>query len=151
MHVSYTIDVRNNFLASNKRGEKGNRIKNKNGYTRKEIVTVLPTKYQDWAEDLGLETPSKSSPQNQFSISNPKDGAIYHRLSNLSAEYQSIKIGLKDSIENDRVEWFLNDVALQTTSKEHTFLWQIKTGDYVLKAVSEKNENLSDVVKFTVK
>jgi len=142
VHVCYAIDVRNGLLSSDNCSNK---------HIRKEVFTVLPTKYQKWAEDLGIKTPPAPLQEKEFAISNPKDGAIYHRFSNLLPEYQSIKFELKDSIEDDSVKWFMNDIPLRTTHKEHSFLWQIKPGDYTLKAVSAKDVNLSDTVKFTVK
>ncbi|MBM3237720.1 penicillin-binding protein 1C [Candidatus Poribacteria bacterium] len=153
MHICYPIDVRNGLLASDSshfiKGGRGNYYSNE--AVQPEVFTVLPTKYQKWAEDLRIKTPPELSPEKEFAISNPKDGAIYRRLSNLLPEYQSIKIELRDSIKDDEVKWFLNDVLLRTTYKEHAFLWQIKPGDYALKAVSGKNGNLSDMVKFMVK
>ena len=142
VHICYAIDVRNGLLSSDNCSAE---------HIRKEVFTVLPTKYQKWAEDLGIKTPPEALQKKAFAISNPKDGAIYHRFSNLLPEYQSIKFELKDSIEDDSVKWFMNDILLRTTHKEHAFLWQIKPGDYTLKAVSEKDVNLSDTVKFTVK
>jgi len=142
VHVCYAIDVRNGLLSSDNCSDE---------HIRQEVFTVLPTRYQKWAEDLGIKTPPAPMQRKEFAISNPKDGAIYHRFSNLLPEYQSIKFELKDSIEDDSVKWFMNDIPLRTTHEEHSFLWQIKPGDYTLKAVSEKDENLSDTVRFTVK
>jgi penicillin-binding protein 1C len=149
MHVCYAVDVHPSPPLLFIRGGRGDYGSNE--YIQKEVFTILPTKYQKWAEDLGIKTPPEAPQEKEFAISNPKDGAIYHRLSNLLPEYQSIKIELKDSIKDDEVKWFLNYVPLRTTCKEHAFLWQIKPGDYALKAVSGKDENLSDTVKFTVK
>ncbi|MBC8234147.1 penicillin-binding protein 1C [bacterium] len=142
VHICYAIDVRNGLLSSDNCSDE---------HICKEVFTVLPTKYQKWAEDLGIKTPPAPLQKKEFAISNPKDGAIYHRFSNLLPEYQSIKFELKDSIEGDSAKWFMNDILLRTTHKEHSFLWQIKPGDYTLKAVSEKDKNLSDIVKFIVK
>lgn len=121
-------------------------------YYGKEVFTVLPVKYREWAEGLGIKTPPGGHFQEcEFTISNPKDGAVYHRLSNLSPEYQSIKFELKSSIKDERVKWFLNEIPLRTTYKDHSFLWQIKPGNYTLKAVSEKNKDLCSNIEFTVK
>ncbi|MFQ6042622.1 MAG: penicillin-binding protein 1C [Candidatus Poribacteria bacterium] len=142
IHARYAVDVRSGLLASDDSSHE---------HIQEEIFTVLPAKYQKWAEGLGLKKPPKAWQEKQFAISNPKDGAIYHRLSNLSPEYQSIKVELKDSVKEAGVKWLLNDIPLRTTYKKHTFLWQIKPGDYTLKAISEKDSNLSDTVKFSVK
>ncbi|HIE27252.1 TPA: penicillin-binding protein 1C [Candidatus Poribacteria bacterium] len=142
IHVRYAIDVQSGLLASGNCSHE---------HIREEVFTVLPMRYQKWAEDLGLKKPREALQEKQFAISNPKDGAIYHRLSNLLPEYQSIKVELKDSIKEDEVKWLLNDIPLRTTYKEHVFLWQIKPGNYTLKAISETDRNLSATVKFTVK
>jgi len=142
VHVCYAIDVRNGLLSSDNCSDE---------HIRQEVFTILPTKYQKWAEDLGIKKPQVPLQEEEFAISNPKNGAIYHRFSNLLPEYQSIKFELKDSIEDDSVKWFMNDIPLRTAHKEHSFLWQIKPGDYTLKAVSAKDKNLSDTVKFIVK
>ncbi|MCK4233910.1 penicillin-binding protein 1C [candidate division WOR-3 bacterium] len=118
----------------------------------KEVFTVLPARYREWAEEIGIEIlPVEHFQQQEFTISNPKDGAVYHRLSNLSPEYQSIKFEHKSSNKEERVKWFLNGDFLRTTYIDHTFLWQIKPGNYTLKVVSEKDKNLSNSIEFTVK
>jgi len=112
----------------------------------------LPEKYRKWGKNLGIKTPPDEYCQEQeFSISNPKDGVTYYRLSNLSPEFQSIKFELKRSNMEGKIEWILNGIQLQTTSKEHSFLWQVKPGSYKLKAISEDDNNLFDSVEFIVK
>lgn len=117
-----------------------------------EIFTVLPEKYHEWAKNLGIKTPpNEYCQEKEFSISNPKDGVIYYRLSNLSPEFQSIRFELKNSTTEGKIEWILNGIHLQTTSKEHSFLWQVNPGRYILKAVSEDDNNLSDSIEFIVR
>ncbi|RKX70494.1 penicillin-binding protein 1C [candidate division TA06 bacterium] len=121
-------------------------------YHNGERFIVLPEKYRKWGKKLGIKTPPDEYCQEQkFSISNPKDGVTYYRLSNLSPEFQSIRFELKNSNKDGKIEWILNGIQLQTTSKEHSFLWQVKPGSYILKAISEDDNNLSDSVEFIVK
>ncbi len=117
-----------------------------------EKFIVLPEKYREWAINLGIKAPPDEYCQEQgFSISNPKDGVTYYRLSNLSPEFQSIRFELKNSNMKGKIEWILNGIPLQTTFKEHSFLWQVKPGSYTLKAISEYDNDLSDSVEFIVK
>ncbi len=115
------------------------------------ISTMIPAKYRAWAEQIGLKTQAAESGQEQeFQIVNPKDGAVYYRLSNLKPEFQSIRFQLSCSDNEQNVEWFLNGHLIKTTSNDHTLLWNVKPGHFVLKAVSEE-KILSSGVEFEVR
>jgi penicillin-binding protein 1C len=119
---------------------------------REEVVsTMVPAKYQDWAKQMGIKTQTRQPGEEKlFQIVNPKDGAVYYRLSNLKPEYQSVRFQLNCSDSDQKVNWFLNAIPIKTTSNGHTFLWTIHPGQFVLKAVSEENA-LSSSVEFEVR
>ncbi len=116
------------------------------------VFTALPEKYKEWAEALPAKDPSREiKEQERFKIVKPQQGAIFYRLSNVKPEYQSIKIELATTEKEKKVTWTLNGEKLKETSKEHSFLWQIKPGEYCLAAKSELNRDLSSSINFTVK
>ncbi len=117
-----------------------------------ETATVVPAKYRIWAEELGIETQlADYVEENKFQIANPKNGAVYHRLPNLASEFQSINFKLNCSRKDQRITWFLNEKPIQTTHQDHSFLWQIVPGDFILSVVSEEDEKRSSRVQFRVK
>jgi len=116
------------------------------------VYTILPGKYEEWAEGFESKHPtSKIEQDNRFRIIRPQDGAVFYRLSNVKPEYQSIKIELTTTEKKEKVTWLLNEKPLKETIKEHSFLWQIKPGEYCLRAKSNKDKNLSSSINFTVK
>ena len=116
------------------------------------ITTVVSARFKPWADKLGYETryPEKAEVPN-FRIVNPKDGAEYLRLPNLAPEYQSIRFQLDCADPKQTVHWYLNDALIHTTRDNHTFLWQVKPGNYRLKAVSENNQQIQDELHFSVR
>lgn len=117
-----------------------------------EVATVVPEKYRIWAEELGIETQTEDyCEEEKFQIANPKDGAVYHRLSNLAPEFQSINCRLNCSHKDQKVMWLLNKEPIHTTYQDHNFLWQITPGDFVLTVISGKNENVASRVEFSVR
>ncbi|MEO0292786.1 MAG: penicillin-binding protein 1C [candidate division WOR-3 bacterium] len=120
-------------------------------FDKGKVYTVLPGKYKEWVEGFEAKnTSNKIIEEERFKIVHPKDGAIFYRLSNVKPEYQSIKIELTTT-EEGKVHWFLNGKPLKETTGEHSFLWQIKPGNYCLQAVSDKDKDLSSQVNFIVK
>jgi len=117
-----------------------------------QVHTVLPGRYKEWAEGFEAKNPdSEIKKEERFKIVKPQDGAIFYRLSNVKPEYQSIKIELATTEEEEKVNWFLNGKKLKETCRKHSFLWQIRPGKYVLQARAEKDKNLSSSVSFMVK
>jgi len=116
-----------------------------------EMHTVLPPEYKIWTEDLGVKTLSSHQDSTSFSIINPKDGAVYYRLSNLSPEYQSIQFKINCSDHVQDIEWFLNGKLLGKTHSNHSFLWQIKPGNHRLAAICHQDTSLHSQIGFTVK
>ncbi len=116
------------------------------------IHTVLPGKYKEWAEGLEAKNSSNEIKQEErFRITKPQEGAIFYRLSNVKPEYQSIKVELVTTEKDEKVTWLLNGKKLRETAKEHSFLWQIKPGEYCLMAKSDNDKNLSSSINFAVK
>lgn len=113
-------------------------------------ATVVPAKFRAWASELGIETQQSEEQYPEFRIVNPKDRAVYHRMSNLKPQYQSVRFQLDCSDVDQKVDWYLNGDLVGTTSNDHTFLWNVKPGHFVLKALSEEND-LSSSVEFEVK
>jgi penicillin-binding protein 1C len=121
-------------------------------YIKGEVHTVLPGRYEEWAEGFEAKNPTREIKKvERFKIIKPQQGAIFYRLSNVKPEYQSIKIELTTTEKEERVNWFLNEKPLNETFKEHGFLWQIKPGEYCLTAISDKDNNISSNINFTVK
>ena len=115
------------------------------------VSTVVPAKYQDWANQMGLKTQTRQPGEEQlFQIINPKDGAVYYRLSNLKPEYQSVRFQLNCPDGDQKVNWFLNGILIKTTSNNNTFLWTVHPGQFGLRAVSEEKE-LSSSIEFEVR
>jgi penicillin-binding protein 1C len=114
------------------------------------IASVVPAKFRAWADELGLETQQRDEQDSEFRIVNPKSGAIYYRMSNLRPEYQSVRFQLNCSDIDQKVDWYLNGDLVGTTSNDQTFLWNVKPGHFVLKAISDEN-SLSSSVDFEVK
>lgn len=115
-------------------------------------VTVVPVKFRAWAEGLGFETRVDTDENSKtFRIVNPQDGSEYLRLPNLAPTFQSIRFQLQCIDPNQTVKWYLNNELIQTTKKEHTFLWQAKPGNFILKAVSVRHKNLQNEITFMVK
>jgi len=121
-------------------------IKENNG-----ISTAVPVKYADWANQLGVKTIQHPKSQPIFEIQNPKNGAVYQRLPNLTPEFQSIHIQLLSSEKFKKVKWYLNEQIIRTTSENHSFLWSAKPGHFQLRAVPVGQENTSATVSFEVK
>ncbi|MFQ6091586.1 MAG: transglycosylase domain-containing protein [bacterium] len=118
----------------------------------KEIATVVPAKYRIWADELGIDTQRADyHREHEFQITNPKNGAVYYRLSNLAPEFQSINFRLNCSAREQRVKWFLDKNPIRTTYQDHSFLWQIKPGHFVLTVVPEGNVHLLSSVEFDVR
>jgi penicillin-binding protein 1C len=116
-----------------------------------ESITVVPAQYRVWAEGLSIDIEQNvSAAQNDFKIVNPINGAIYHRFSNLASQYQSLHVKLDGSVKDHRVRWLLNDKLIRTTQGKHSFLWQIKPGDFILTAVSEGDQDRRSQVEFRV-
>ncbi len=117
-----------------------------------QIAPVVPAKYLAWSEKMGMDSRT-IHPQNTpvFEIVNPKDGSVYYRLSTLQLDYQSIRFQLNFSETDQPVNWFLNGKPLRSTEKDHTFLWPLQPGKFVLEAVSGKDKGLRSRVKFEVK
>ena len=116
-----------------------------------QVHTVLPGRYEEWAEGFEAKNPnSEIKKEERFKIVKPQDGAIFYRLSNVKPEYQSLKIELTTT-EEEKVTWFLNGQELKETFNNHSFLWQIKPGEYCLTAASGKDKDLSNSVNFVVK
>jgi penicillin-binding protein 1C len=116
-----------------------------------ESVTVVPARYRDWAEELGLEVEQNTSgAADIFEIANPNNGAAYHRMSTLARQYQSIRVSLDGSVGNGRVRWLLNDQLIHITQGEHGFLWPIEPGDFTMTAICEDDPERRSRVEFRV-
>ncbi len=125
---------------------------NMHTHDKGKVHTVLPGRYEEWAEGFEAKNPSSEiKHEERFKIIKPQQGAIFYRLSNVKPEYQSIKIELITTEKEERITWSLNGEKLRETFKEHNFLWQIKPGEYCLTAKSEKDKDLSSSISFTVK
>jgi penicillin-binding protein 1C len=121
-------------------------------YRDKEIKTIVPVKFRPWAEPLGYDIKSPGNPKSDpLIITQPKDGAIFYRLSNLAPEYQSIRIAAENADNKGKIHWYLNGELLASTEEEHEFLWQIKEGTYKLKAIADNVEISAVEIKFTIK
>ncbi len=121
-------------------------------YGKGEVHTVLPGRYAKWADGFEAKNPAREiKKEERFKIVKPQQGAIFYRLSNVKPEYQSIKIELTTTEKEERVIWSLNEKPLKETFKEHSFLWQIKPGEYCLRATSNKDKNISSSINFIVK
>jgi membrane carboxypeptidase/penicillin-binding protein PbpC len=90
-------------------------------------------------------------PQKSFQIVQPKNGAIYQRLPNLAMAYQSIKIQLECSNQQESVDWYLNNKHIKTTRLDHSFLWPSQPGAFELKAIGKNSDHMTSLVKFEVK
>jgi penicillin-binding protein 1C len=121
-------------------------------HSKGEVLTVLPGRYEEWAEGFEAKNPSREiKKEERFKIIKPQQGAIFYRLSNVKPEYQSIKIELTTTEKEEKVTWFLNEKPLKETFNKHSFLWQIKPGEYCIRAISDKDKNLSSSINFIVK
>ena len=115
------------------------------------MVKTFPNRFQTWSKAFGFETQNVyDSLKQTIRIINPQNGAIYQRLPNLSPEFQSIRCELVTPEKKSKINWFLNNEYIQTTSDEHCFLRQVQSGQYILKAISEKNNQVADSVEFRV-
>jgi penicillin-binding protein 1C len=116
------------------------------------IKTVVPVDFKIWAEQLGLQTVRQEGRlPPAIEIIHPRDGAVYYRMSNLAPKFQSINMEARVRDENVRLEWFLNNQRLKETVGNHSFLWEIKPGQYTLQARITESEELSAAVHFQVK
>ncbi len=118
----------------------------------KDTKTVVPVDFKPWADKLGVETVQPESQiRPEIEIIHPRDGAIYYRMSNLAPQYQSINMEARVRQEEVRLEWFLNSQLLKETAGNHSFLWEIKPGEYTLQAQITGNTAFSHPVHFQVK
>ncbi len=117
----------------------------------KKMVKTFPNRFQTWSKAFGFETQNVSDSLKQtIRIINPQNGAIYQRLPNLSPEFQSIRCELVTPEKESKINWYLNNEYIQTTSDKHCFLRQVQSGQYILKAISEKDNQVADSVEFRV-
>jgi penicillin-binding protein 1C len=114
------------------------------------VLSSVPVKYADWADEIGIDTKKNHDISSIFKIIHPKDGAIYQRLPNLAPGYQSIRIQLECSEQQEVVDWYLNNEYIKTTRLDHRFLWPAQPGSFELKAVGKNVDSMASLVKFEV-
>jgi len=113
---------------------------------------VIPAEFKPWGEPLGYEIhESSTSGDAILRILHPKSGTTYYRLPNLAPEYQSLRIEAECLDQQETIHWYLNRKLLRSTQKPHSFLWQIKPGNFILSAVIDKNKIFSKEISFQVK
>jgi penicillin-binding protein 1C len=115
-------------------------------------TTSISVKYKIWAEPLGYKIIKSTNNKTLFQIVNPTNGEEFMRLPNLSPRFQSIRFQLNCSNEIEKVNWFLNGSLINTTFKNHEFLWQVTPGEHTLLATSDYNKKQwIDQITFFVK
>jgi penicillin-binding protein 1C len=116
-----------------------------------ETKTVVPAEFRPWADQLGIETVTRSVSQSAVEIVHPGNKAVYYRMTNLKPEFQSIRFQAECYPDSATLLWFLNEHFLQKTYGKHEFLWQVVPGNFVLKAVREGDKNFCSQVEFEVR
>ena len=115
------------------------------------VLSSVPIKYADWANEIGIDIKKYHHTSSNFKIIHPQDGAIYQRLPNLAPEYQSIRIQLECSEQQEVVDWYLDNERIKTTRLDHSFIWPAQPGSFELKAVGKNADGMTSLVKFEVK
>jgi penicillin-binding protein 1C len=115
------------------------------------VLSLVPIKYADWANEIGIDIKKNHHTSSNFKIIHPQDGAIYQRLPNLAPEYQSIRIQLECSEQQEVVDWYLDNERIKTTRLDHSFIWPAQPGSFELKAVGKNADGMTSLVKFEVK
>jgi penicillin-binding protein 1C len=151
LHVRQRIDLRNGLLATGRTPE---------AFAGERVFAALPPAYRDWYRAAGVTPPpTAASPidgdggpaatrgATSLAITRPADGAVFARLPDLAADYQSIRFAATgDGAEV--VRWLLDGRELGTTEGGRELLWTAEPGEHELVA---RTDGSSDRVRFRVK
>lgn len=118
-------------------------------------VDALMPVYQKWLESYSMDarkTAGEPTSQTVFKIIQPRNNAVYKIDPSLRKDYQSIYFEAMAPPDVRKLRWNLNGQWMQTDEYSRKILWNLKPGNYQLKAEGNTagGKVYLDVINFEV-